>query len=64
MNARNRQYSPVITAASRTQKCADASTPVAPATPSLDSIVQAICLDANYDSLKFILRSDTGHDGE
>jgi hypothetical protein len=32
--------------------------------PTLESIVHAICLDANYDSLKFVLRSDTGHDGE
>lgn len=32
--------------------------------PSLDSVVRAICMDASYDSLKFVLRSDTGHDGE
>ncbi len=39
--------------------------PVAPQTkPELDSVVEAICLDAKYDSLKFVLRSDTGHDGE
>ncbi len=38
---------------------------VAPQTkPALDSVLRAICLDANYDSLKFVLRSDTGHDGE
>lgn len=36
-------------------------TPVAPA---LDEVMNAICLDAQYDSLKFVLRSDTGHDGE
>ena len=32
--------------------------------PSLDAVKVAICLDAQYDSLKFVLRSDTGHDGE
>ncbi len=31
---------------------------------TLESIVQAICLDAQNDSLKFVLRSNTGHDGE
>ena len=36
----------------------------APPLPTLDSVAEAICLDANYDSLKFVLRSDTGHDGE
>jgi hypothetical protein len=39
--------------------------PVAlPTKPALDSVLQAICLDAKYDSLRFVLRSDTGHDGE
>lgn len=33
-------------------------------TPTLETIVQAICTDARQDSLTFILRSDTGHDGE
>ncbi|MGI9472544.1 MAG: hypothetical protein ACR2NZ_13465 [Rubripirellula sp.] len=33
-------------------------------TPTLETIVQAICLDARQDALKYILRSDTGHDGE
>ncbi len=32
--------------------------------PTLASIVQAICLDASYDSMKYVLRSDTSHDGE
>ncbi|MEM1068818.1 MAG: hypothetical protein AAGI63_07985 [Planctomycetota bacterium] len=32
--------------------------------PTLDSVVRAICADAKHDSLKFVLRSDTGHDGE
>ena len=36
----------------------------APISPALDAIVRAICLDARHDSMKFILRSDTGHDGE
>ena len=31
---------------------------------TLESIVRAICLDAQDDSLKFVLRSNTGHDGE
>jgi hypothetical protein len=35
-----------------------------PTAPTLDEVVNAICLDAQYDSLKFVLRSDTGHDGE
>lgn len=34
------------------------------ARPTLDSVVRAICVDAKLDSLKFVLRSDTGHDGE
>ena len=32
--------------------------------PLLESVVQAVCLDAQKDSLKYLLRSDTGHDGE
>lgn len=42
----------------------NANTSVAQPQPTLDSIIRAICLDAKYDSLKFVLRSDTGHDGE
>lgn len=35
-----------------------------PTAPSLERVVNAICLDAQHDSLKYVLRSDTGHDGE
>lgn len=35
-----------------------------PEPPRLESIMEAVCADAQFDSLKFILRSDTGHDGE
>lgn len=33
-------------------------------TPTLESIAQEICLDARHDSMKYLLRSDTSHDGE
>ncbi|MFK8111825.1 MAG: hypothetical protein AB8B91_06470 [Rubripirellula sp.] len=31
---------------------------------SMDALVEAICLDASHESLKFVLRSNVGHDGE
>lgn len=36
----------------------------APAKPLLKTILSAICADARSESLKFVIRSDTGHDGE
>ncbi|QDT06449.1 hypothetical protein K227x_48590 [Rubripirellula lacrimiformis] len=35
-----------------------------PAVPMLENIVDAIRLDAMHDSLRYVLRSNTGHDGE
>jgi hypothetical protein len=32
--------------------------------PNLDEVIQSICLDAHFDSLKFVLRSNIGQDGE
>lgn len=37
---------------------------VSPPLPALQDIVAAICADARKDSVKYILRSDVGHDGE
>lgn len=32
--------------------------------PTLEAIVQAICKDAKQQPLQYLLRSNTGHDGE
>jgi hypothetical protein len=43
------------------------STEVAPqpaTRPTMDQVIQAICRDARHESLKYALRSNTGHDGE
>lgn len=56
-----------MSAATKTKQVTRESTrtdKVGEKTPTLETIVQAICTDARQDSLKFILRSDTGHDGE
>lgn len=37
---------------------------VSTSSPSLDSLVCDLQRDARADSLKYLLRSDTGHDGE
>ena len=49
---------------SEQQGSLEAAVVATPTTPTLDSIVQAICLDAKRHSLKYLLRCDTGHDGE
>ena len=33
-------------------------------TPSLDLVVARICRDASDEAMRFVLRSDVGHDGE
>lgn len=34
------------------------------AAPSLESVVEMITTDARFDSVKYLIRSDVGHDGE
>ncbi len=37
---------------------------VAAEVPTLDSIIQAICRNANQEPLRYVLRSNVGQDGE
>lgn len=55
-----------LTAPSDAKACpaSEASPSVSPSRPALQDIVAAICADARHDSVKFVLRSNVGHDGE
>ncbi len=37
---------------------------VRPSLPTIAEMAAAICADAQHDSLKYVLRSNTWHDGE
>ncbi len=52
------------------QETAQVKTPSSPAaqpkttTKSLQDLAQAFCLDAQQDSIRYLIRSNTSHDGE